>query len=196
MYPKVLQQLIESFRLLPGVGEKTAERYALRILDLGKEDVTGFANALKEVKDKLHDCPICGNFTDEDLCPICLDKNRDTSIICVVQEAKDILAIEKIGEYKGSYHVLKGAISTQKGVLPTDLNIPNLFERLNENVKEVILATNPTLEGETTAMYLAKLLEKYPVNVTRLAHGLPMGGHLDYTDELTLMKAFENRQKI
>lgn len=196
MYPKSLLQLIENYKMLPGVGEKTAERYALETLEWSNEDVSRFTNALTDVKTKIHKCRICGNFTEEDLCPVCLDKSRNQNLICVVQEAKDIIAIEKMGEYKGLYHVLGGVISTSKGVLPSDLNIQSLLSRVNESTEEVIIATNPTVEGETTAMYVAKLLENKNINVTRLAHGLPMGGHLDYADELTLSKAMENRQKI
>ncbi len=196
MYPKVLQQLIEKFRYLPGVGEKTAERYALRILDLNEDQVQSFAQALLRIKSDLHECPICGNFTENEVCDICANKERDTHTICVVQEAKDILAIEKTGQFHGVYHVLKGAISTQKGILPQDLNIASLLDRIKEDTQEIIIATNPTLEGETTAMYVARILENKGVTLTRLAHGLPMGGHLDYTDELTLQKAFENRIKV
>ncbi|MBQ1468728.1 MAG: recombination protein RecR [Solobacterium sp.] len=195
MYPKSLQQLIEKFKMLPGVGEKTAERYALMIMNLEKEEVEQFSNALMEVKTKIHKCSCCGNLTENDLCDICSDPQRDKGVICVVQDAKDILALERMREYRGVYHVLGGVISTNKGILPSDLNIKTLTDRVNENTKEVIVATNPTLEGETTALYLAKILGE-KTNVTRLAHGLPMGGHLDYTDELTLSKAMENRHKI
>ena len=196
MYPKSLLQLIENYKMLPGVGEKTAERYALETLQWSNEDVLRFTKALNDVKNKIHKCHVCGNFTEEDKCSICLDKTRNTKQICVVQEAKDIIAIEKMGEYKGLYHVLGGAISTTKGILPNDLNIQSILSRVNDSIEEVIIATNPTVEGETTAMYVAKLLESKNINITRLAHGLPMGGHLDYADELTLLKAMENRQKI
>jgi len=195
MYPKSLQQLIEKFRLLPGVGEKTAERYALTIMNLEKDEVEQFSNALMDVKNKIHTCSCCGNLTENEVCDICADPSRNKKIICVVQEAKDILAIERMREYRGVYHVLGGVISTNKGILPSDLNIQSLNDRIDETTEEVIIATNPTLEGETTALYLGKIL-KDKTNVTRLAHGLPMGGHLDYTDELTLSKAMENRQKL
>lgn len=196
MYPKSLQQLIENFKMLPGVGEKTAERYALTTLQWTEEDVESLVLALRDVKRKLHACPECGNLTEDRICPICSDIKRDHNTICVVQEAKDILAIERMNEYDGVYHVLGGAISTTKGILPNDLNIQSLVNRVDENTKEVIIATNPTIEGETTAMYLAKVLSDKKVVVTRLAHGIPMGGHLDYTDELTLAKAMENRRKM
>ena len=195
MYPKSLQRLIESFKSLPGVGAKTAERYALCILDQNIEDVESFASDLLQVKTKIKQCSICGNITEEDVCDICSNENRDSTSICVVQNSKDIFAIDKTG-YNGYYHVLNGAISTTKGILPDDINIKSLFKRLeNGNVKEVIIATNPTLDGETTALYLSKMLKDENVVVTRLAHGLPMGANLDYADELTLIKAMEGRIK-
>lgn len=196
MYPKSLQQLIENLKMLPGVGEKTAERYALEILNWSDDDVKNVAQSLFDVKTKLHKCQECGNLTESEKCVICSDSARDRNTICVVQEPKDIIAIEKTGEYKGVYHVLGGVISTNKGVLPSDLNIQSLLKRITETTKEVIVATNPTVEGETTAMYIARLLSEKNIVVTRLAHGLPMGGHLDYTDELTILKAMENRHKI
>jgi len=195
MYPKSFQQLIDSFRKLPGVGARTAERFAFQLLNMPKDEVDLFADSLKQAKRSLHSCHICGNLSEEDLCEVCKDVLRDTSMICVVQDVKDVSAMERMREYRGVYHVLGGAISTIKGILPEDLNIESLMKRMG-NVKEVIIATNPTLEGETTALYLAKrLADKVPL-VTRLAHGLPMGGHVDYADELTLIKAMEGRNKI
>jgi len=195
MYPKSFQQLIDSFRKLPGVGARTAERFAFQLLNMPKDEVDLFADSLKQAKKSLHSCRICGNLSEEDLCEVCKDVHRDTSMICVVQDVKDVSAMERMREYRGVYHVLGGAISTIKGILPEDLNIESLMKRVG-NVKEVIIATNPTLEGETTALYLAKRLsDKVPL-VTRLAHGLPMGGHVDYADELTLIKAMEGRNKI
>ncbi|MDD6468239.1 MAG: recombination mediator RecR [Erysipelotrichaceae bacterium] len=193
MYPKSLQKLIDDFRMLPGVGEKTAERYALCMLDLDQESVEQFASHLLQMKQNIKQCRVCGNITEQDVCDFCSDENRDTSVICVVQQPKDIFAIEKTG-FNGMYHVLNGAISTTKGILPDDINIQSLFSRL-DSVKEVIIATNPTLDGETTALYLSKVLKDYPISVTRLAHGLPMGSNLDYADELTLIKAMEGRIK-
>ena len=193
MYPKSLQHLIECFKSLPGVGAKTAERYALCILEQNIEDVENFASNLLQVKTKIKQCSICGNITENDVCDICANEDRDNRSICVVQNSKDIFAIEKTG-YSGYYHVLNGAISTTKGILPDDINIKSLFTRL-ENVKEIIIATNPTLDGETTALYLSKMLKDEDVVVTRLAHGLPMGANLDYADELTLIKAMEGRIK-
>lgn len=196
MYPNVLLTLIENLRKLPGVGAKTAERYAFAILNLSDEEIQVMAKALTDSKSKLHFCPICGNITDKDTCMICSDDKRDHSTICVVQDVKDVIAIERIKQYKGVYHVLHGVISTSKGIMPDDLSIDSLVSRVSENVEEVILATNPTVEGEMTALYLAKRLESKVGKITRLAHGLPMGAHMDYADELTLIKAMEGRQKI
>ena len=193
MYPKSLQNLIDAFKSLPGVGAKTAERYALCILDQSVEDVEDFASSLLKVKNNIKTCSICGNITEGNVCDICANENRKKEYICVVQHPKDIFAIEKTG-YSGYYHVLNGAISTTKGILPDDINIKSLYERL-DGVREVIIATNPTLDGETTALYLSKTLKERNVEVTRLAHGLPMGANLDYADELTLIKAMEGRIK-
>ena len=196
MYPNVLLTLIENLRKLPGVGAKTAERYAFALLNLSDEEIQVMAKALTDSKSKLHFCPICGNITDKDTCMICSDDKRDHSTICVVQDVKDVIAIERIKQYKGVYHVLHGVISTSKGIMPDDLSIDSLVSRVSKNVEEVILATNPTVEGEMTALYLAKRLESKVGKITRLAHGLPMGAHMDYADELTLIKAMEGRQKI
>ncbi len=196
MYPKTLQKLIDSLRLLPGVGAKTAERYAFTILDMSEEESQEFISALVSSRTQITKCKTCGNLAEDDECLICKDKSRDHDLICVVQHPKDIIAMERIQDYNGVYHVLNGAIATSKGILPEDLNIKSLFNRVGAQTKEVIIATNPTLEGETTAMYLAKLLSEKDINVTRIAHGLPMGGHLDYADEMTLSKAMEGRQKI
>jgi len=196
MYPNVLERLIEYFRLLPSVGQKTAERYALQMLELPKEDLEGFANQLLLVREKINECPVCGNLTEHEVCPICGDETRDHNTICVVQQPKDVIAIEKIGQFNGVYHVLHGAISPIKGIMPEDLNFSNLFERINENTKEIIIATNSTMEGDTTALYISKILKDYPnVTVTRLASGLPTGSNLDYADELTLSRAFSGRTK-
>lgn len=196
MYPKKFAALVEQFRRLPGVGMKTAERYAFDVLEWDPEDIDRMIAGLIDVKENIHTCEICGNLAEDTHCPICEDLSRDTHVICVVQSPRDVIAMEKTKEYGGVYHVLNGVISTSKGILPEDINIQSLMERINEQTKEVIIATNPTVEGETTALYLAKLLEQYPVQVTRIAHGLPMGGHLDYADELTLIKALEGRKKM
>lgn len=197
MYPKSLQDLIERFRYLPGVGEKSAERYALSILDRKEEDVEAFAQAMINVKKNLHYCKVCGNLTEEDTCEICSNNSRNQDVIFVVQSPKDIIAMEKTNEYQGVYHVLNGLISTTKGIMPEDLNIDSLLERA-KNVKEIILATNTTMDGEMTAMYLNKLIkEECPdVLVTRIAHGLPSGGMLDYADEMTLAHALTDRKTM
>lgn len=196
MYPKKFEYLIENYRKLPGVGLKTAERYAYETIEWNEEKLNDFIQSLVDIRDGIKICEICGNLSDDDTCDICNDHDRDYSLICVVQSPKDVIAMEKTREYNGLYHVLNGVISTSKGILPEDINIESLLQRINGNTKEIIIATNPTVEGETTALYLSKLLEKYEVNVTRIAHGLPMGGHLDYADELTLIKAIEGRNKM
>ena len=196
MYPASLENLIESFRTLPGVGEKTAERYALAMADKSPEETTRFAQSLLDVRDKLHRCPVCGNFSEEGECAICRDGQRDHGQIFVVQSPRDVLAMEKTDEYHGVYHVLNGLISPAKGILPENLNISALLQRA-AGAQEVILATDTTMDGETTAMYLVKLLhEKCPdVLVTRIARGLPAGGMLDYADEITLSHALSDRRK-
>ena len=195
MYPKSIEKLIESFKMLPGVGNKSAERYALLMLEKSDEEITAFANALLNAKQNVKPCKICGNYTENDVCDICNDRTRDTQTICVVQSAKDVIAMEKTKEYHGMYHVLNGLISSVKGIMPQDLNLDTLYNRL-DNVKEVIIATSPTLEGETTAMYLANVLKNRNLKVTRIAHGLQMGSHVDYVDELSLIKAMENRKEL
>lgn len=196
MYPIKFEQLVESLKKLPGVGMKSAERYAFEMLTFSEEDINQFIHSLEGLRDGIKYCEICGNLSDSDTCEICKDRYRDKEAICVVQHAKDVIAMEKMQGFGGVYHVLNGAISTSKGIMPEDINIQSLIDRVNENTKEVILATDPTIEGETTALYIARLLESKNINVTRLAHGLPMGGHIDYADELTLIKAMEGRKKI
>ena len=196
MYPKALQNAIEQLRKLPGVGQKTAERYAFALLNYNTEEIQDFATSILEAKMTLHPCRICGNLSQNDLCDICSDHHRDQTLICVVQDVKDVAALERMAEYKGLYHVLGGVISTQKGILPEDINLETLLPRLTPEVKEVIIATNPTMDGETTALYLAKRLEKQTCTVSRLAHGIPMGGHVDYADDMTLIKAMEGRKKM
>ena len=195
MYPKSIEKLIESFKMLPGVGNKSAERYALLMLEKSEEEIENFANALISAKQNVKPCKICGNYTENDICDICNDNSRDKEKICVVQSAKDVIAMEKTKEYHGMYHVLNGLISSVKGIMPQDLNLDTLYNRL-DNVKEVIIATSPTLEGETTAMYLANVLKNKNLKVTRIAHGLQMGSHVDYVDELSLIKAMENRKEL
>ena len=194
---KALVRLQESLAKLPSVGKKSAERMAFAMLDMEEEDLNEFADAIKELKSKIHLCPICGNITEDEKCEICQDEDRDRETILVVSSPKDIITFENAEGYRGLYHVLGGTISLSRGKGIEDLNIDSLLKRVEQdNIKEVIIATNPTVDGETTALYLAKLLENKNVNVTRLAYGLPMGGNLDYADALTLAKAIEGRRKI
>ncbi len=194
---KSLDNLIESLYKLPGVGKKSAERMAFSLLDFSEEDLKEIANSIASLKEHIHFCPICGMITDIDGCYICDDKNRDESTLMVVSYPKDVFSIEKSESYKGLYHVLNGELSLSKGMDTEKLNIPSLIKRIEEGkFNEVILATNPTVDGETTSMYLAKLIEKYGIKVTRLAYGLQIGGNLDYVDPLTLSRALEGRRKI
>ena len=194
---KSLERLQESLAKLPSVGKRSAERMAFAMLEMDDEDLNEFADAIKDLKNKIHFCKICGNITEDEVCEICTDSERDRSTLMAVSSPKDVIAFENTEGYKGLYHVLGGTISLSKGKGVEDLNIDSLLERVDEGeIKEIIIATNPTVDGETTALYLAKLLQSKPVNVTRLAYGLPMGGHLDYADSLTLEKAIEGRRKI
>ncbi|MDY4277351.1 MAG: recombination mediator RecR [Faecalicoccus sp.] len=194
MYPKKFENLILAFQNLPGVGRKTAERYAFETLNWEQEKREEFVNALQVLIEGVNTCKVCGNLSDGDICSICSDQNRNHTLLCVVQSPKDILAIESIQEYKGVYHVLNGVINTSRGILPEDINIDSLVDKIHKDeIKEVILALDPTVEGETTSLYIEKLIGK-DVLVTRLAYGIPMGGHLDYTDSLTLLKAFQGRK--
>lgn len=194
---KSVERLEESFNKLPSVGRKSAERLAYSIIDMNEDDVKEFSNALLNLKEKVHFCPVCGNITEDDICSICKDEDRDQTILMVVSYPKDLQAFENSEGYKGLYHVLNGVISISKGKGIEDLNVESLFKRLEGGtIKEVIIATNPTIEGEATGIYLSKLIAPLVQNVTRLAYGLQMGGNLDYTDALTLSKAIEGRRKI
>ncbi len=193
MYPPTFENLILELHKLPGVGMKSAERMAFSLLGWSDDQQKQFAKAVSDIR-HLKQCKICGNLSENEICDICADTDRDHSQICVVQSEKDLYAIENLQEYKGVYHVLHGAINIQKGVLPDQLNIPSLENRITPEIKEVILALDPTMEGETTAMYLTRLLENQ-VLITKLAYGIPFGGKLDYTDSRTLSKAFASRQK-
>ncbi len=195
MYPSKFQKIIDIYEKLPGVGNKTAQRFAFTLLDLSKEELDDYAESLKELE-TLKRCKVCGFLSNGDLCPICSDENRDTNIIMVVAYPQDLIAIEKTETFKGTYHILNGLLSSSKGVFPEDLRINELLERINNNTQEIIIATSPTMDGEMTALYLDKILKDKNVLVTRLAHGLPMGANLDYADELTLIKAMNNRKKI
>lgn len=194
---KSITKLIESFSRLPGVGHRSAEKMAYSVLEMLDEDVEMFSDALRELKQNVHHCPICGTYTEDDVCEICANDCRDKTKIIVVSYPKDVYSFEKLGVYDGRYHVLGGVLSAVNGVGINDLNIEGLEKRIKEDgVQEIIIATNPTTEGETTALFLAKILEKQNVSVTRLAYGLPMGAHLEYADSLTLSKALEGRKKI
>lgn len=195
MYPSSLEKLIEQYMLLPGVGRKTAERYALHMLDLDDSAFEETSQALLDVKDKITTCSQCHHLAEGELCGICLDKTRNIHQICVVSSSKEVISIEKTGQYRGVYHVLGGLISTRRGIMPDDLNIDNLKNRIASVDTEIILGLNATVEGETTALYISKKFENQ-AQITRLAFGLPIGGHLDYADDLTLMKAFEGRKKM
>lgn len=196
-YPEPVSKLIEGFMKLPGIGPKTAGRLAFFVLNMKEDDVLDLAKALVNAKRQLHYCSVCNNITDLDPCHLCRDKRRDQSVICVVQEPKDVVAMEKTREFGGLYHVLHGAISPMDGIGPEDIRIPDLLKRLgDEQVQEVILATNPNIEGEATAMYLSRLIKPFGIRVTRIAHGLPVGGDLEYADEVTLTKALEGRREL
>ena len=192
-----IAKLIDSFQRLPGIGHKTAEKMAYQVLEMKDENVEYFSDALREVKQKIHHCPVCGAYTEEDVCDICSNEMRDHTKIMVVSYARDVIAFEKIGAFDGVYHVLGGALSSINGITIENLNITSLFDRIKEQkVTEVIVATPPNTEGETTALYLARILANTGVVVTRIAYGLPLGGHLEYADALTLTKALEGRNKI
>lgn len=196
-YPRTLQNLIECFQKLPGIGEKTAERLALSTLKLDQEIVDVFANSLRDTKTKIRKCSICNNYSEEEVCEICKDKSREQDILCVVEDPKNIIMFEKIGIFNGKYHVINGLISPLDGINPEDIHIPQLLERIkNEGIKEVILAVKPSVEGETTSLYISKMLINTDVIVSKIAHGVPLGADIDYVDSLTLELALENRKKI
>lgn len=195
-YSPSIEKLIESFEKLPSIGHKTAARLAFYILNSSEEETNEFINSIKNAKDNLKYCSKCYNISDTDPCTICSNPKRDENIICVVEDVRDIIAIERTHEYKGVYHVLHGSISPMNGIGPDDIKIKELLARITPETKEVILATNPRVEGEATAMYISKLLKPLGVITTRIAHGIPIGGDLEYTDEITLSKALEGRRKL
>ncbi|WP_274363940.1 recombination mediator RecR [Paenibacillus thermotolerans] len=196
-YPEPIAKLIDSFSRLPGVGPKTAARLAFYVLRMKEDDVIDFAKALVNVKRNLHYCSVCCNITDTDPCRICSDRTRDRSVICVVQEPRDLAAMERTKEFNGMYHVLQGAISPMEGIGPDEIKVAELLKRLaNDEVQELILATNPNIEGEATSMYISRLVKPFGLKVTRIAHGLPVGGDLEYADEITLSKALEGRREL
>ena len=197
MYDGIVQELIDELGRLPGVGPKSAQRIAFHLIESDLESVNKLADVLREVKQKVRFCEICGNVSENQICGICVDPKRDLSVICVVEDSKDINAIERTREFRGSYHVLGGAISPIAGVGPDQLRIKDLMKRLADpGIKEVILATNPNLEGEATATYLTRLLGAMEISVTKLASGLPVGGDLEYADDMTLGRAFEGRRRV
>lgn len=192
-----MEKLINELSKLPTIGRKSAQRLAFHILKTSKEEASALANAIIELKEKIITCSRCFNITDVDPCRICTDDSRDKSLLCIVEEPKDLLIIEKMGCYKGLYHILQGALSPLRGITPDDLRIEELLERIKKgNFKEIIIATNPNVEGEATATYLSDLLKSINVSVTRLGRGIPMGGDLEYADQMTISKAFEGRRKI
>jgi recombination protein RecR len=194
-YIESLQRLAEEFGRLQGVGRKNAMKMAFSVLEMSEEDAKSFANAIVEAKEKVHLCPICQNITDRDICPICADVQRDRTTVCVVSDPRVVMSMEKVREFKGLYHVLHGVISPMNGITPEKLKIKELLSRLGEgDIEEVIVATNPTVEGEATAMYLSRLLKPMGIRVTRLAYGVPMGSDLEYADEITLFRALEGRR--
>lgn len=197
-YPRSLNRLINELGKLPGIGGKTAQRLAFHVLSLSDREAEALASAIMEAKQTLHYCSVCGNLTDREVCGICSDESRDRTVICVVETPQDVMAMERIREFRGTYHVLHGAISPAEGIGPSDINLKSLIERLqsSDEVKEVIIATNPNIEGEATAMYIARLLKPAGIKVTRIAHGIPVGGDLEYADEVTLLKAVEGRREL
>ena len=196
-YIESLQRLAEAFGRLDGVGRKSAMRMAYSVLDLPDEEAEDFAQAVLDAKRKIHLCPVCMNLTDRELCGVCEDENRDRSVVCVVEDPKTVVSMEKVREYRGVYHVLHGAISPMNGVTPDQLKVKELLKRLEDGgIREVIVATNPTVEGEATAMYLSRLIRPFGVRVTRLAYGVPVGSDLEYADENTLYRALQGRQNV
>ena len=192
-----LEKLIEQFQKMPSIGRKTAQRMAFHVLDLSEDEAKEFADAIINAHTKIHRCSLCHNLTENELCPICESANRDKATVCVVEEPKDVLAMERTRDFGGVYHVLHGVISPMNGIGPDRLHIRELLRRLaDDTVKEVIVATNPTVEGEATAMYIAKILRPFEVAVSRLAYGIPVGGDLEYADEVTLHRAIEGRRPI
>ena len=196
-YAAPIAKLIDELSKLPGVGNKTAQRLAFYILKMSSGEVEQLANSITSAKRNIKQCRICCNITDSEVCSICANTKRDSSIICVVEDPKDVVAIEKMRDFKGLYHVLNGAISPMEGIGPEEIRIKELLRRVADNdIKEIIIATNPNIEGEATAMYISRLLKPAGILVTRIAHGVPVGGDLEYADEVTLMKALEGRREI
>ena len=197
LFPAPVEKLVEQFEKLPGIGHKSAQRLAFFVLSLPAGEAEAFASAILDARGSIFACKICQNLTDVEICPICASSARDASVVCVVSEARDVAALERTREYKGRYHVLHGVISPMGNVSPDDIRIKELVGRVgNGDIREVIMATNPDTEGEATAMYISRLLRPFGVKITRLAYGMPMGGHLEYADEITLMRALEGRREM
>ena len=196
-YPDSLKVLIDSFKKLPSIGEKTAERLSFAVMNMSEEDINSFSKAIEDVKLKIKKCSICGNITENEICDICSDSSRDSDIICVVEDSKNIISLEKMGSYRGKYHVLNGLISPMDGKGPDDIMLDSLLQRIKkENIKEIIIAVSPTLEGETTSLYISKLLEPFKITVSKIAYGIPIGADMEYLDPMTLSMAMSNRNKI
>lgn len=195
-YAAPITKLIEEFAKLPGVGRKTAQRLAFHVLEMNNEEVLELAKSIVNAKKLTKFCGNCGNLTDKDICSICQDSRRNRSIICVVEDSRDIMAMERTREFTGLYHVLHGSISPMEGIGPDEINIKGLITRLSEDITEIILATNPTIEGEATAVYISRLIKPMGIKVTRIAHGIPIGGDIEYIDEVTLLKALEGRREL
>ena len=197
MYPDSIKNLVESFKYLPGIGEKTAERLAFSILELEDEQISMFSDSLKEVKEKVHKCKECNTLTDEELCFVCNDPTRDNKVLCVVEDTKSVFLFEKLGMFHGKYHVLDGLISPLDGINPEDIGLSKLLDRINkEKFKEIIFAFKPSIEGETTSLYIKRVLEDMNIRITRLASGVPMGADMEYIDSLTLERALNDRKDI
>ena len=197
MYPNSLKDLIESFKFLPGIGEKSAERMAFYILDLDEEKVDYFSDSLKEVKNKIKKCPICSNITEDEICSICADKNRNKELLCVLEDKKNVFLFEKLGTYKGYYYIIDNLIDPLNGINPEDIGLEKLIDRIKEgSFKEVIIAVKPSIEGETTSLYIKKILEGMNVKVTRIASGIPIGADMEYIDSITLERALLDRKEI
>lgn len=197
MYPESLKNLIESFKMLPGIGEKTAERMAFFILDTDVENVEFFSESLMDVKNKIKKCTICNNFTDQEICPICANKNRNSDVLCIVEDSKKVIMFEKTAVFNGYYHIIDNLISPLDGINPEDIGLEKLLKRIkNENFKEVIIAVRPSIEGETTSLYIKRILDGMNIKVTRIASGIPIGADMDYVDPLTLERAMVDRKEL
>ena len=196
-YPKSFEQLIECFKMLPGIGEKNAERLCFAVLNFDEEQTNLFSKSIVDIKTKIKNCEVCNNLSEEDKCNICLDKTRDKKVVCVVENAKNLVLFEKAGIFNGVYHVLDGLISPLNGVNPEDININQLVKRIkNEEIKEVILALNPSIEGETTSLYIKKMLEGLDISITKIAAGIPVGADMEYLDPITIQMAMEGRKEV